>query len=266
MTTEQAWQVTNDAAEVYERDFVPALFGPWAPRLADVARLALGERVLDVGCGTGVLAREAARRVGRTGHVVGLDLNAGMLAVGARVAPTIDWRRGDAVQLPFEVGAFDVVLSQFMLMFVADRVAALREMWRVLAPCGRLALAVWAPIDRVPSFATLAGILRRRLGDAAAGVLEAPFALGNVDELRALLLAAQIPDARIETQRGRARYASLDDFVRIEIRGTPLSGLVGDQDYAQLLDDTRRALGGARSRDATFAFDMHAHVVTACKP
>ena len=80
----ERWQVSTEAAEVYESCFVPAIFGVWASPVADAAGIGTGNRVLDVGCGTGVLAREALRRVGRAGQVVGLDLNEGMLAVAAR--------------------------------------------------------------------------------------------------------------------------------------------------------------------------------------
>src|SRR5262245_51467780 len=119
-------QVTQDAAEVYEAFFVPALFGAWAPRVADAAQLAAGQKVLDVACGTGVLAREAARRVLPGGAVTGLDRNDGMLAVARRAAPDIDWRLGKAEALPLADGAMDSVVSQFGLMFFEDRRAALR--------------------------------------------------------------------------------------------------------------------------------------------
>jgi SAM-dependent methyltransferase len=134
MAEPERWQVSTDAAEVYESCFVPAIFGAWAAPVADAAGIRSGDRVLDVGCGTGVLAREALRRVGQEGQVVGADLNQGMLAVAARTEPEITWRSGDAASLPFEDASFDVVVSQFALMYFRDRVASLREMWRTLAP------------------------------------------------------------------------------------------------------------------------------------
>ena len=91
---DERWQVTGSAAEVYQGQLVPAIFAPWAPRVLDLATPATGERLLDTACGTGVVARLAADRVGRTGQVVGQDLNPGMLAVAsalpARSAP-IAW-------------------------------------------------------------------------------------------------------------------------------------------------------------------------------
>ena len=107
MAEPERWQVSTGAAEVYESCFVPAIFGAWARPVADAAGIRMGNKVLDVGCGTGVLAREALSRVGQEGHVVGLDLNEGMLAVAARTEPKIEWRRGDAASLPFEDASFD---------------------------------------------------------------------------------------------------------------------------------------------------------------
>src|SRR5688500_16775452 len=127
-------QVNSSAAEIYESFFVPALFQEWAGRVADTAHIQLGQRVLDVACGTGVLARAAADRAGAGGSVTGLDINEGMLAVAAQKAPHIDWRQGQAEALPFEDGTFDAVVSQFGLMFFDDRAAAIREMRRVLRP------------------------------------------------------------------------------------------------------------------------------------
>ncbi len=89
MAKPESWQVSTEAAEVYESCFVPAIFGAWADPVADAAGIEVGNRVLDVACGTGVLAREALRRVGQKGLVVGLDLNEGMLAVAARTDPKV---------------------------------------------------------------------------------------------------------------------------------------------------------------------------------
>src|SRR5262245_53585666 len=106
-----------DAADAYERLFVPALFREWAPRTLAASRARPGDDVLDVACGTGIVAREALAIVGENGSVAGLDPNAGMLAVAARLAPRVDWREGVAESLPFPNGAFDAVVTQFGFMF-----------------------------------------------------------------------------------------------------------------------------------------------------
>src|SRR5687768_4083844 len=115
MTTTEDFQVSLRAAETYEARFVPAIFAEWAPLLADLAGIRPGMAVLDVACGTGIVTRTVADRLGSAGRVVGIDLNAGMLAVARRVRPELDWRQGDVAHLPFAEGSFDAVLCQMAL-------------------------------------------------------------------------------------------------------------------------------------------------------
>ena len=101
-----AEQAQIDAARAYQALFVPALFQDWAPRVVAAAQIQPGQKVLDVACGTGVLARAAAAAVGGAGWVVGLDPNPGMLVVASELEPAIDWRQGVAESLPFPDGSF----------------------------------------------------------------------------------------------------------------------------------------------------------------
>ena len=152
-------------AEIYDAQFVPALFQPWARRVVEIAGIRPGQRVLDVACGTGVLACAAAARVGATGSVTGLDANAEMVAVARRKRPDLAWRVGHAEALPFPDASFDAVVSQFGLMFFQDRRAALREMMRVLRPGGRLVVAVCDGLAHSPGYAVLAELLQRLFGE-----------------------------------------------------------------------------------------------------
>ena len=170
-------------AQIYQRGLVPAVFAPWAALLIEQARLQPGERVLDVACGTGVVARQAAHHVSPTGNVIGLDLHADMLAV-ARSLPelpgtSIGWQEGSALALPFSDETFDVVVCQQGLQFFSDRPAALREMHRVLLPGGRVALSVLGPLERNPGHAALVRALERHLDAAAASAMRSCFALGE---------------------------------------------------------------------------------------
>jgi SAM-dependent methyltransferase len=265
MTETERWQVSTDAAEVYECCFVPAIFGAWAGPVAEAAGIRTGDKVLDVGCGTGVLARAAFGRVGQEGRVVGLDLNEGMLAVAARAEPKIEWRQGDAESLPFEDASFDVVVSQFALMYVPNRVAALSQMWRTLAPAGRLAAAVWAPLDRAPGFQILVDIAARRCGDAAAGVLRAPFVLGDRAGLIKLFTDAGIPGAEVTLHEGSIRFPSVREFVRTEVKGSPLAGMIGDDEMETLAAESARALAAFIVPSGEIVMPMDAHVITANK-
>ena len=150
MSQLEQWQLTAEAAELYERYPATYILGPWAPLLIDAACLILGERVLDLACGTGLVARIGAQRVGPAGRVVGVDLNPGMIAVAqslpAVVGAPVEWLERSAVDLRLPSADFDVVFCQQGLQFFPDRLVALREMRRVLKPGGRLALSVWTGV------------------------------------------------------------------------------------------------------------------------
>jgi ubiquinone/menaquinone biosynthesis C-methylase UbiE len=114
-------QLTGSAADIYEQIFVPAIFAQWPPVLLDTADVTPGHRILDVGCGTGVLATAAMKRVGPDGWVVGLDPNKPMLTVASRRLEPVEWRSAAAETIPYPDGSFDRVVSQFALMYFANR-------------------------------------------------------------------------------------------------------------------------------------------------
>ncbi len=257
-------QVNRDAASIYEDFFVKALFAEWAPRVADALEPYAEGRLLDVACGTGVLARELARRVG-PGRVCGLDRNEGMLAVGRRLVPDIDWRNGRAEELPFASGECAAVGSQFGLMFFEDRARALREMWRVLAPGGRLAVAVWGPLSDTPGYRAMVNLLRSLFGNEIADELTAPFCLGNVSLLRDLLHSADIPDPTIETVVGTARFPSIESWIHTDVKGWTLADRIDEEQYELLKRRAPAALADHALADGRVEFASPAHIVSARK-
>jgi SAM-dependent methyltransferase len=258
-------QVNRNAAEVYEAFFVPALFKEWATRVADAAAIRPRQRILDVACGTGILARAAADRVGGSGAVVGLDVNEGMLAVAARKAPHIDWRKGKAEALPFDDCHFDAVVSQFGLMFFEDRQSALREMFRVLQPGGHLAVAVWDSLDSSPGYSALAGLLKRLFGEEVAIRIRAPFSLGDVPILRTLFADADIPEVQITTLPGTACFPSMETWMRTEIKGWVLADVLDDRQFARLLEEAQRSLSAFVTPEGSVAFSALAHIASTVK-
>jgi SAM-dependent methyltransferase len=247
---EEQWQVAGSAAQVYERELVPAIFGPWAPRVVALATLAAGERVLDAACGTGVVARLAAERVGADGRVVGFDLNPGMLTVArslpVRGAP-IGWVQATAGRLPFPDGSFEVVCCQLGLQFFPDRAAALAEMARVLVPGGRLAAMVWRSIDHSPGFQVLAEALDRHIGPAAGAMMRAPFGLSEEGALRGLVAGAGFGEVTVDRQAGAVRFGSAQELVVAYGAGSPLAGAIGGAGPAAragLVAEVKAALEG----------------------
>lgn len=258
-------QVSRSAAEIYDELFLPALFAQWAPRIAEAAAISPGQRVLDVACGTGVLAREAQRRITPGGSVVGLDINAGMLAVARRKEPAVDWREGRAESLPFEDGAFDAVVSQFGLMFFEDKPGALREMTRVVKPGGRLAVAVWDALERSEGYAAMAELVEKLFGARMARELRAPFDLGDGDALRALFHKAGVEGAEIASVDGSARYPSLEVWLHVDVKGWTLADLIDDDQFEKLRTSAEEELARFVQPDGSVAFRSPARVATLTK-
>ena len=199
--TRERQQLTRAALENYEKHEVPSITGPQARALLAHLPIVSGQRLLDVACGTGVIAREAAYMVGTKGSITGLDLNETMLEIARLHAPTrstqLEWRRGDAEHLPFPDSQFDVVLCQQGLQFFPDKLAALSEMRRVLEPEGWVGLCVWRGIEHSPFHREAAKALKRYTSSQAVMQMEEPFAFDDADGLYALMFQAGFTEIEI---------------------------------------------------------------------
>jgi ubiquinone/menaquinone biosynthesis C-methylase UbiE len=219
----------------YERFFVPAIGAPMATDLVRLAALRPGERVLDVACGTGVVARLAFQEVGGTGAVVGVDVNPGMLAVARSATPPgvpIEWHEASADSMPLPDASFDVVLCQMGLQFMPDKHAALREMRRVLADGGRLILNVPGPMPR--PFAILEEALERHIGAEAAGFVSQVFSLHDAAEIEDLVRDAGFHDVSVRSDTKPLRLPPPEEFLWQYVHSTPIAGAVAQ------VDDERR--------------------------
>ena len=254
-------------AEDYEAMLAPALFGQWGERMADVAAVGPGQHVLDVACGTGLLARAMASRVAPGGSVTGLDLNPGMLAVARRLAPAIDWREGPAEALPFDDNRFDAVVSQFGLMLFADPASAMREMQRVLKPGGHLAVAVFDALDRMPAYAAMADVYERVVGPGVGAALRFPFSMGDPDALAALSARAGIGNAVVTTRGGAAHFADARHMVLADVKGWfPFAGIHLDERAIDgVTSAAEKALSPFLTADGAVEFAVPVQIVTATK-
>ena len=255
-------QVRASAAEVYDQFFVPALFGQFAEPVLDAARVGAGHHVLDVGCGTGNLARCSVTRVGMAGRVVGVDPNPGMLAVAGRASEVVEWRGGVAEELPFDDDSFDRVVSAFALMFFVDPAAAAAEMARVVGPGGRVAVATWASVEASPGYARMVELLRERCGEPAADALMAPFCLGEPAAVKAVL-EPHFGAVEVHEHPGTARFASIEAWVHTDVRGWTLADMIDDAQYAELLAAAHVDLAEFVGTDGRVAFPAPALIAAA---
>ncbi len=188
-----------------------------------------------------------------------------MIAVAKQLTPAVDWREGVAESLPFPDQSFDAVVSQFGLMFFTGRRQALREMLRVLAPGGRLAVAVWDSLDNIPAYASEVTLLEQTAGRRAADALRAPFVLGNRKDLTTLVSEAGVGSAEITTHVGRAQFPSIRTMVEADIRGwLPVMGVILTEDQIdRILQEAEHALSAYATGDGRAVFHVSAHLVTA---
>lgn len=239
MGDQPGYQVTDDAAQLREAYSVRYLLGPWVQGLVTLAGLQPGHRVLDVACGTGVVARLAATGVGPTGQVTGLDINAAMLAVARSLPPgagaRISWVEGNAQDMGLPNASFEVVLCQQGLQFFPDKSSAVREMRRVLIPNGRVVLSVWKSAG--PYNVAVGEALERYAGVDAATKFRAAREAPDAEALNRLFLQAGFRGVEIRPSAMTIRLPALETFVLGHLSGHPVAGAV-----SALSADKRAAL------------------------
>ena len=261
------WHIAREAAELYERVVARHILGPWAPSLVDAGRVAEGDRVLDLACGTGLVTRIAAQRAGHRGSVTGVDLNAGMISVARSVpAPKgaiIEWLEGSALAIPLREASVDVVLCQQGLQFFVDKPLALREMRRVLAHRGRLALSVWSSVGIYNS--VVGEALSRFVDEETAARFCASRKVPARAELDRVTRDAGFGSVNVSVQRMTIHLPRLDRFVLEHLAGTPVAAAIEALDVEQRANigaSVMRALERFADRDGV-TYPEESHVVTA---
>ncbi len=270
-TADEHWQVDASAPELYERYLVPAITSHWASDLLDRVALRRGESVLDIACGTGVVARLAAQR-GHTGRLVGIDLNTAMIETARTKSADIEWFEGSALDLPFEPESFDVVLCQLGLQFFPDRPLALKEMVRVLRPRGRAGLSVFSAIERTPAAHALVQALDKYLGAESSRTKRSEHLSCDSREVGAWAKQAGFEVVDVATVNKRFTFPSILDYVRIQLTATPMAGLLKEREVAErerliqsIADDAASRLPPSMLADGILTFPQESFVVTATR-
>lgn len=269
MNQQERWQLSGSEPESYELYKVPRLFGPVARFFLASVPLRAGGRVLDVACGTGIVARLAAPRVAPSGRVVGLDLNDGMLEVARAHDPKdgvpIEWKQGNAAALPFEDATFDVVLCQQGLQFFPDKARALQEIYRVLVPGGTAAFNVWGKASRYN--AVLAEALTRYHDANTANRSLAPFALADPQAVRTLVMDAGFSKIEMRTAVVTRRVQPSQEWLIQDTAGMPYAAVIDGMDSAAraaMVREIGAKLKGFWDGDS-FAVPTDVHLVYAQK-
>ncbi|WP_304451553.1 methyltransferase domain-containing protein [Nocardiopsis sp. YSL2] len=263
------WQRAHVPAGNYARDLVPALFAPWARHLVAQVRPRTGESVLDLACGTGVVARTAAAQVGPTGSVTGVDVSADMLDVARAGEEPIAWVCAPAERTGLPDRSFDVALCQQGLQFFPDRPAALAELHRVVAAGGRVALSVWCD-PGTPGYTAVREALALHLAESTGPVafIDAIFGLADAGELRALLEHAGFTGVRIGRRTDAVRFPSPEAWVRAFLGAAPVPGIGGPAapELDPVVAEAAARLRHLTDRGTGLAFPLSAHTAVATRP
>jgi ubiquinone/menaquinone biosynthesis C-methylase UbiE len=222
-------------AQNYEKYFVPVIGSPLGNELIEIASIHEGEQVLDVACGTGILARLALKRAGNSARVVGVDINPGMLNVAESLTTgkSIEWHEANAEDLPFADESFDIGLSQYGVQFFQDTSAGLHEMRRVLRQDGRLFVRTAGPTPQV--FVILGDSLANHVSPELRGFVDKVFSLYDYETIHKFFHTAGFRDIEIRHEMKRLRLPSPEKFLWQYIESTPLSAALASISNAQRL-------------------------------
>ena len=253
---------------LYEEYLVPLIFEPYAVDLAARAALRAATRVLEIAAGTGVVTRRLAAALPESVAIVATDLNPAMLDQAREVgtARAVEWRQADAMQLPFEDGAFDTVVCQFGAMFFPDKAQAFAEARRVLRPGGVFLFNVWDRIEENEFAATVTQALETVFPDDPPRFMaRTPHGYHEVATIeRDLRHGGFSAPADIVTVAARSRAASARIPAVAYCQGTPWRGEIEARDSSRLGEATDAAEQALVRRFGTGPVDakIQAHVVT----
>ena len=263
MGNSETGQISADAAKIYESVYLPALFQDWCPLAIEAAHVKTGDFVVDVACGTGVLAIAVSEHVGPEGETIGVDINEGMLDIARSKSSSVEWINAPAEVLPFADDYFNCAVSQFGLMYFEDKEAAIREMMRVLQPGGAIAVIVWDKLDNNPGFAAEEYLWQKVLGGEEAE--NAAYRINDKKVLENLFRTSGVSNIRVNTHEGTARFDSIESWIHTGAKGWTEDNKMSDDELKLLLDTAEGELAEFKTKQGTVAFPTSAHIATAKK-
>jgi ubiquinone/menaquinone biosynthesis C-methylase UbiE len=253
--------------EIYERVLVGPLFRPFAQEL--IARLepTRSDSLIDIACGTGIVARLAREILGPGSRIVGVDIAPAMLAVARNVDPTINWREGTAMSVPVrDREHFSMLTCHQGLQFFPDKAAAVGEMRRVLAPGGRVAIATWRSLQDIPAALELNDVAERHVGT----IVDSRHCFGNADILKGLLSNGGFREVSVETFSHDVTFADGTLFARLNAmavigmseKGKGLSEAARSEMAGQIAVDSRPVID-RYGKGGAFVFTLSTNIAVA---
>ena len=269
LTEVESWQIAGDSPAAYEEYLVPGFFKPWADKLVQLSSPSPGSDILDVACGTGIVARTAAAKAGNDARVTGLDINQQMLNKASEMAEMegleIDWQQGDAGQLPFEGNRFGHLFCQQAMQFFPEPQQVLGEMKRVMKADGTLALNILRPMHHNPAYRILADQLEKHAGETAGTMMRSPFPDWDQNTIHNMVAEAGFGNIQMHLEIISMRYPSPEEFLRREAASSPLAGEIEAMEpekRMELVDDLNRSLE-AYTDDRGVIFPMETFMIVA---
>ncbi len=271
MKEQNGWQLKGNAPEAYEKYIVPAFGHSWAKDIVERAALKKDDRILDLACGTGLVARCSFEALGKAGHITGIDINEAMIKKAREICPTkttsIEWERGDVNALPFSNSEFDVILCQQGFQYFSDKSRALKEINRVLSASGRLLFSVWRDIKYFPFYLALSDALKQYVSPEYAKALASAFSLGDSTFLREILKTAGFKKIHINIAIKQMRFSPIKEFLIGGFAGSPFANEILTLEQSirdEMFNNICDALSDYADDDG-LAAPMESYVVTAYK-
>jgi SAM-dependent methyltransferase len=267
-----AWDGDEGAYWAEHADYFDRSVAVYHERLLEVGAISEGDRVVDVGCGTGQTTRDAARAAS-AGAALGIDLSSRMLDYARRRAAeeglnNVTFAQADAQIYPFDPDAYDVAISRTAAMFFGDHVAAFRNIRSALRPGGRLVLVTWQPLAFNEWIREIFGALAagRDLPAPSPGA-PGPFALSDPDRVRSVLTTAGFTGVELDgTTAGMWFGSDADDAHRfvLGMMGWMLEG-VDDAGRARAIDALHATMAAHATPDGVL-FESAAWTIQATRP